>query len=108
MKHSTASGRTAGTGRPPRTARHTASAPTAATIVERPDGYYWIADGPMGEFGPFETYELAVADRDAGSEQAIAPTTALREAERSAGVADWTDTETADPDEGVVEPGPPQ
>jgi hypothetical protein len=22
-------------------------------IVERPDGFYWIAEGDLGEFGPF-------------------------------------------------------
>lgn len=51
-------------------------------IVERPDGYYWIGDGDLGEFGPFESYELARVDRDGGSEEALTPTDTLQEAER--------------------------
>lgn len=74
------------------------------SILEHPDGYYWVAEGELGEFGPFETYELAQADRDATSEEAIAPGAALRQAERAIGVAEWIDPETGEPAEGSAPP----
>lgn len=58
-------------------------------IVERPDGYYWIGDGDLGEFGPFETYELARSDRDGGSEEALTSSDTLEDAEREIGGAAW-------------------
>ncbi len=73
-------------------------------IVEHPDGYYWIADDGKQEFGPFESYELARTDRDALSEEAIAPGEALHEAEREAGIADLIDIETGPPSEGELPP----
>lgn len=73
-------------------------------IVEHPDGYYWIAEDGKQEFGPFETYELARANRDAASEEAIAPGEALHEAEREVGIADWIDVETGAPAEGESPP----
>lgn len=80
---------------PTRRHRHDAEATPAAAppIVERPDGYYWIGDGALGEFGPFESYELARADRDAGSEEALAPSDSLADAERETGLP-----VSADPD----------
>lgn len=77
----------------------TAPAASAPPIVERPDGYYWIDDGQLGEFGPFETYELARVDRDAGSEQALAPADTLQGVEQETGVADWVDAQTGEPSE---------
>jgi len=71
-------------------------------IVEHPDGYYWMAGGGLGEVGPFATYASALADRDAGTEESIAPGAALQEAERDLGVADWIDTETDDPTTGAL------
>lgn len=73
-------------------------------ILEHPDGYYWVAEGELGEFGPFETYELARADRDATSEEAIAPGDALRQAEHAVGVAEWIDPDTGEPAEGAAPP----
>jgi hypothetical protein len=73
-------------------------------IVEHPDGYYWISEGGLGEFGPFETYELAQADRDAVGDEALAPGDALQQAEREIGVADWIDAETGEPAEGASPP----
>ena len=35
-----------------------------AEIVERPDGFYWVADDGVTEVGPFASYEAAEADRD--------------------------------------------
>jgi hypothetical protein len=58
-------------------------------IVERPDGYSWIGDGDLGEFGPFETRELARSHRDAGSEEALTPSDTLADAEREIGGSAW-------------------
>lgn len=75
-----------------------------AAIVEHPDGYYWVAEGGMGEFGPFETFELAQADRDAVGDEALAPGDTLQEAEREIGMAGWIDAETGAPAEGASPP----
>lgn len=73
-------------------------------IVERPDGYYWIGDGDLGEFGPFETYELARTDRDTGIEAVPAPADVLQEVRRGTGVADWADEETGESAAGTSPP----
>ncbi len=73
-------------------------------IVERPDGYYWQAPQGHREFGPFERYELAEADRDAVGDEALAPGESLREDEQEIGIADWIDPETGEPAEGGSPP----
>lgn len=73
-------------------------------IIERPDGFYWQDVNGHQEFGPFETYELAVAERDAMSEEAVAPSEALHKAEQDIGIADWIDPETGEPAEGESPP----
>ena len=73
-------------------------------IVERPDGYYWQAPDGHREFGPFERYELAEADRDAVGDEALAPGESLREDEHEIGIADWIDPETGEPAEGGSPP----
>lgn len=73
-------------------------------IVERPDGYHWIALDRQQEFGPFETTELAQADMDAADENAPEPGQTLQEAERDIGIADWIDPETGEPAEGQSPP----
>lgn len=75
-----------------------------APIVERPDGYYWQAPDGHQEFGPFESYEQAEADRDAFSEESLAPDETLQEIEQATGVADWLDAETGDSAEGESPP----
>jgi hypothetical protein len=73
-------------------------------IVERPDGYYWQAPDGHQEFGPFESYELAEAQRDAVGNEALAPGETLQEAEHEIGIADWIDAETGEPAEGESPP----
>ena len=73
-------------------------------IVERPDGYHWIALDSRQEFGPFETPELAQVDMDAADENAPEPVQTLQEAERDIGIADWIDPETGEPAEGQSPP----
>ncbi|WP_331644760.1 hypothetical protein [Piscinibacter sp.] len=91
--------------RTPRPASAPAAIDSAApVIVERPDGYYWQALDGHQEIGPFETYELAQADRDAIGDEAVAPGEALQQAEREIGLADWIDAETGEPAEGESPP----
>ena len=72
-------------------------------IELRPDGYYWQAPDGRQEFGPFESYELAVADLHAG-EESIASDETLPELEREFGIADWIDPQTGEPAEGQSPP----
>lgn len=74
------------------------------TIVERPDGYYWSGLDGAEVFGPYETYELAQAARDAISEEAVAPASDLLDAEREIGIADWIDAGTGEPAQGQSPP----
>lgn len=74
-------------------------------IVQRPDGYHWIAPDGRQEFGPFETLEDARADMlDAADESAPQPGEDLQEAESEIGIADWIDPETGEPAEGTSPP----
>lgn len=75
-----------------------------STIVERPDGYYWQSEDGRQDFGPFESYEQALADRDAASEEALAPTSTLHESEEAIGMSNWIDPETGEPAEGESPP----
>lgn len=72
-------------------------------ILDRPDGYYWLAEPDGPEFGPFESYELAQADRHAG-EESLAPSETLPEVEDEIGIAGWIDPETGEPAEGQSPP----
>jgi hypothetical protein len=62
-------------------------------LVQRPDGWYWLADDGRQEVGPFATAAEALADMRAGQEGAE-PGAVLRETEEEIGVADWIDPET--------------
>ena len=73
----------------------------SSPIVERPDGFHWIAADGRREFGPFATYEEAAADRDA---EAAESAQALQEAETDLGIADWIDPDTGEPAEGASRP----
>jgi hypothetical protein len=75
-----------------------------AEILDRPDGYYWSSPDGDEAFGPYETYELAEAARDAVGDEAVAPSDALMEAEREIGIADWLDVETGEPAQGQSPP----
>lgn len=75
-----------------------------APIGARVDGYYWSSPDGHQEFGPFETYELARADRDRFDDAAWSPGETLQEAEDEIGIADWIDPETGEPAEGLSPP----
>lgn len=94
---------------PPAAGAAAAIAPAAGgepgRIVQRPDGYHWIALDGRQEFGPFETLEQATADMlDAADESALQPGESLQEAESEIGIAEWIDPETGEPAEGPCPP----
>ena len=75
-------------------------------VIERPDGYDWQApDGHQG-CGPFESYELAQADRDAVGDEALATGETLQEAVHEIGIDEWIDAGTGGPAEGESPPHP--
>jgi hypothetical protein len=76
----------------------------ADAIVERPDGYYWLGPDADAEFGPFESREAALGDRDRYSEEAPDEGETVQEAEREIGISDWIDAETGEPAEGQSPP----
>ena len=73
-------------------------------IVERPDGYYWMAGEGGVEVGPFDSYDLAEADRDAAGADSPEPGESLVEAEDEIGINEWLDGETGAPAEGQSPP----
>ena len=76
----------------------------SSRVVERADGFHWIALDGRQEFGPFETQADALSDMTASDEDAVAPLSALQEVEREIGIADWIDPETGEPAEGGCPP----
>ena len=63
-------------------------------VVERPDGDQSLATNEHQGGGPFESYELPQADRDAVGDEALAPGETLQETLHEIGVDDWIDAET--------------
>lgn len=78
--------------------------PFEEPITVRPDGYYWRVPEGKQEFGPFESLELAQADRESADEEAPEPGETLQEAQDEIGMADWIDPETGEPAEGQSPP----
>jgi len=70
-------------------------------VIERPDGFYWLAVDSGEEYGPFTTLAEAEADMLAGGDTGLEPTD-LQEAESEIGVAEWIDPETGGPAEDSV------
>lgn len=75
-----------------------------AEIVERPDGFYWVADDGVTEVGPFASYEAAEADRDSVGDDVPEPGETLEEAEAELGMNEWLDGDTGEPAEGQSPP----
>jgi len=74
-------------------------------IIARPDGYHWLTIDGRREFGPFESYEEALANMEAADEDnAAEPGETLQEAELEIGIADWIDPDTGQPAEGQSTP----
>jgi hypothetical protein len=76
----------------------------SAEIVQRPDGFYWVADDGVTEVGPFATAQAAEADRDSGIGDMPEPGETLAEAEAELGMNEWLDDETGAPAEGQSPP----
>lgn len=73
-------------------------APTyvASRIIERPDGFFWLAPESGEMFGPFDTLALAVEDMEYNAESNYEPDETVEEAERELGLANWVDTDTGE------------
>ena len=65
-----------------------------AGLLNLPDGWYWAAPDGHQQFGPFDSAELARADRARGSVEAVEDDSAIREVEQVAGIAESADVET--------------
>lgn len=70
----------------------------STALVQRPDGWYWLADDGRQEVGPFATAAECLADMRAGQE-GREPGAELRETEDELGVSDWIDPDTNAPAE---------
>ena len=73
----------------------------STALVQRPDGWYWLADEGRQEVGPFPSAAEALADMRSAQEGSE-PGAALRETEEELGVADWIDPDTHAPAESGV------
>jgi len=70
-----------------------------ARVIERPDGFYWRAEGNGGEYGPFPSLAEAAADMRSAEESAYEPGETLEEAEDEIGISGWIDPDTGEPAE---------
>ena len=73
-------------------------------ILERPEGYYWTSPDGCDQYGPFDSLEAALADRDAMGDDLLDGLEALHEVERDIGINEWIDAETGEPAEGQSPP----
>lgn len=77
----------------------------AERIISRPDGHHWLSLDGRREFGPFESYEEALADMQSDAEEmAVEPGETLQEAETELGISDWIDPDSGEPAEGLSTP----
>ena len=72
------------------------SVPDAGSLIQHPDGWYWLADHGGQEFGPFDSAADALADMNAAAEENLEPGETLEEAEDELGLAGWVDPETGE------------
>jgi hypothetical protein len=70
-----------------------------ARVVERPDGFYWRAEEPDTEYGPFPTLLEALANMEGAGDGAYEPGETLAEAEDEIGISGWIDPDTGEPAE---------
>jgi hypothetical protein len=66
-------------------------------IVEHPDGWYWLAPDGRQQFGPFESFANARADRDRNRLEGLGEDEYLRDIEIEAGITDRVDVESGKP-----------
>lgn len=70
--------------------------PDSGTLIQRPDGWYWLAEGSSQQFGPFASAAEAMADLNAAAEGDLEPGETLEEAEEELGMAGWVDPDTGE------------
>ena len=80
------------------------SAPLAGRVIERPDGFYWMAKDDGEPHGPFATLAEAEADLLSGGSSPEEPEAdaSLQEAESDLGISEWIDPDTGGPAEDNV------
>ena len=67
-----------------------------ASVIERPDGFYWAPKKGGREYGPFQTLREAMQDMQTFDEEELEPGETLEEAEAEIGVSEWVDPESGD------------
>lgn len=63
-------------------------------VIQRPDGWHWVAPDGRQEFGPYASVEEALAAMAEANDETPEPGESLEEAESELGVCDWVDPET--------------
>ena len=77
------------------------SSPDGGSLVQHPDGWYWLDGQGRQQFGPYDTTEEARAALNAAMDGDIEPGETLFEAEQELGISDWLDPDTGEPAEGT-------
>jgi len=70
--------------------------PDLESLVQHPDGWYWLTPDGRQQFGPYEHAEDASAAMNAAAEDALECGETLDEAERELGLAEWIDPDTGE------------
>lgn len=82
--------------------KRTRSTPAAASpkdessIVERPDGFYWLDTESGKYFGPFPSFDEAALDMEYKDDSDYEPAETLEEAEEELGITGWVDPDTGE------------
>lgn len=78
---------------------HTSKPALISSVLERPDGFYWIDSETGDEYGPFATLLEAEQDMEYSADSDYEPGETLEEAEDELGISDWIDPDTGIPGE---------
>jgi hypothetical protein len=70
--------------------------PDLESLVQHPDGWYWLTPDGRQQFGPYVNAEDAIAAMNAAAEDALECGETLDEAERELGLAEWIDPDTGE------------
>jgi hypothetical protein len=68
----------------------------SGTVIQHPDGWYWLAERGGQQFGPFSSAAEALADMNSTADDSLEPGETLEEAEDELGVAGWVDPDTGE------------
>ena len=78
----------------------TAAVDDRASLIERPDGFYWQDKLTGKTYGPFPTSTEALLDMQYQEDSDYEEGESLHEAEEEIGIADWIDPDTGELAEG--------